>query len=280
MPSERAVGWLGLSEAVLVDARPSGSSSTLPLGPQAPGMTLAAGGAVARERRADELSAPPGSADGDVPLIVTSGITFATFGLPASAARSALDTVADMALRSWKLLMWVACTDRSWRTSGACAVLIAATRAAADRLPTRAALIWPLRITITCCPARLDSCALSFGESVTDVRPRGLAEAETAIDPSTAATDTAAARIDAIPRGVRSFELTPSERARMIPLSAEAADIRSAQPVSCPARSQPAGTLSSGAARYYCGQAISSAALGRVSSFDQGCRATTTGHGA
>ena len=40
MPSERAVGWRGLSEAVLVSDRPSGSSCTWPFGPQAPGITL------------------------------------------------------------------------------------------------------------------------------------------------------------------------------------------------------------------------------------------------
>ena len=39
-PSDRAVGWLGSSESVLVEARPSGSSCTAPLGPHAPGMTL------------------------------------------------------------------------------------------------------------------------------------------------------------------------------------------------------------------------------------------------
>ena len=41
MPSERAVGWAGLAEAVPVSDSPSGASWTWPFGPQAPGITLA-----------------------------------------------------------------------------------------------------------------------------------------------------------------------------------------------------------------------------------------------
>ena len=45
MPSFCAVGWRGLSDAVLVSERPSGASCTWPLRPQAPGITLGVGDA-------------------------------------------------------------------------------------------------------------------------------------------------------------------------------------------------------------------------------------------
>ena len=86
MPSERAVGWRGLSEAVLVSSSPSGASCTWPFGPQAPGITLG----VSDVLLLAEASGCPISA----PWMVTSGMTSATEGFAVSCASSPAETVA------------------------------------------------------------------------------------------------------------------------------------------------------------------------------------------
>src|ERR1700722_10858143 len=79
-PSDRAVGWLGSSESVLVEVSPSGSSCGAPA-LQAPGITLgetvgpakSACSRCAREPFATLAAA--GVSAGAAPWIVTSGIT-------------------------------------------------------------------------------------------------------------------------------------------------------------------------------------------------------------
>src|ERR1700684_1733763 len=75
-PSERAVGWLGLSESVLVEVRPSGSSCGAPL-LQAPGITF---GLTVDDDVCAFLDAPSltGSTSGVASRMVASGITLAT----------------------------------------------------------------------------------------------------------------------------------------------------------------------------------------------------------
>ena len=87
MPSERAVGWCGLSESVLVSERPSGASCTWPFLPQAPGITLGV-------RDVPEAAAVAAGCAGGAIRMVTSGTTSATAGLALSRDSSPADTVA------------------------------------------------------------------------------------------------------------------------------------------------------------------------------------------
>ena len=86
MPSERAVGWRGLSESVFVSASPSGTSCTLPFGPQAPGITLGVSDVLWPVLAAAGCAWPR--------WMVTSGMTCATEGFALSRVSSPADTVA------------------------------------------------------------------------------------------------------------------------------------------------------------------------------------------
>src|SRR5579863_3419654 len=92
MPSDRAVGWLGLSESVLVVDRPSGSSCGV-VAEQAPGMVFGGKWDGLFVPRACLAAVTAGSV-GCAPWIVTSGMTLATSELALSRATSPLDTVA------------------------------------------------------------------------------------------------------------------------------------------------------------------------------------------
>src|SRR5579863_7638529 len=96
MPSDRAVGWLGLSESVLVVDRPSGSSCGV-VAEQAPGITFgvrSAGELVRRTGLTVCLVVGTAGSMGCAPWIVTSGMTSATAEFALSRATSPLDTTA------------------------------------------------------------------------------------------------------------------------------------------------------------------------------------------
>ena len=99
MPSERAVGWCGLSESTPISASPSGSSWTWPFLPHAPGITLGVSEVLASVLSADAvvvLATVPSEAavSGAAPWMVTSGMTSATAELAFSRDSSPADTVA------------------------------------------------------------------------------------------------------------------------------------------------------------------------------------------
>src|SRR6185437_1247685 len=96
MPSDRAVGWLGLSESVLVVDRPSGSSCGV-VAEQAPGMTFgvrSAGELAPRLGLCARLAAVTAGSIGCAPWMVTSGMPRATAGFALSRDNSPLDTTA------------------------------------------------------------------------------------------------------------------------------------------------------------------------------------------
>src|SRR5215472_6261891 len=107
MPSDRAVGWLGLSESVLVVDRPSGSSCGV-VAEQAPGMTFGVRSAGELARRAARPDAATAGSSGLAPWMITSGMTLATSEFALSRETSPFDTVAAKELTRRYCLMWVA----------------------------------------------------------------------------------------------------------------------------------------------------------------------------
>ena len=98
MPSERAVGWLGLLESTPISDRPSGSSWALPL-EQAPGITFGVSDVGAFEVRVTVFAAvvmvcAGAAVSGWARRMVTSGMTSATDELAFSRASSPAETVA------------------------------------------------------------------------------------------------------------------------------------------------------------------------------------------
>src|SRR5580658_2182076 len=93
-PSERAVGWLGLSESVPVRARPSGSSCGV-LAEHAPGITLGVrAGLLACDRLVVLALVAGAPVSGLASAMVKSGMTSRTEGSALSHATSPFDTVA------------------------------------------------------------------------------------------------------------------------------------------------------------------------------------------
>ena len=158
MPSDRAVGWLGLSESVFVSERPSGSSCGV-VAEHAPGMVFgvrssgekllcaftAAGLGPAVAGDATVSPSEPGSAA----RMFTSGMTLETAGLSLSSFSSPFETVAEKALISWKRSTWVACTCCNWFMSGTCFAMTDRARSLAARVPTRACFTCFCMITTT-----------------------------------------------------------------------------------------------------------------------------------
>ncbi len=104
MPSERAVGWSGLSESTPISASPSGSSCALPL-EQAPGITwgvsdVGASDARVTVRAAVVMVGVGAAVSGWAPRMVTSGMTSATEELALSRDSSPAETVAANELTS------------------------------------------------------------------------------------------------------------------------------------------------------------------------------------
>ena len=113
MPSDRAVGWLGSSESVLVSDSPSGIELRLAVRLQAPGITFGVSDVAWCDFGLWRIS-PVGTCAPAPRLNVDVRDDLGHGGFGRSRAASPLDTVAANALTSEKLLMWVACT---WRSS-------------------------------------------------------------------------------------------------------------------------------------------------------------------
>src|ERR1700722_4876613 len=163
IPSFRAVGWLGLSESVLVVDRPSGSSCGV-VAEHAPGGTVGVSAGLLECDRAGLMAfaVVAGAAlSGFGPWMTTSGMTSRTREFDFSRATSPFDTVAAKESTRLYGLMCVACTWRSSVISGRCALATMLARARAAGLPMRAAANCVFKITITCWLTFLDSCAAS-----------------------------------------------------------------------------------------------------------------------
>ena len=133
-PSERAVGWDLLSDAVPVRLRPSGASRPRLLSLQAPGITFGLRPPpvpffrVALVRPAGAGPAGAGPAPPRSPRMVTSGMTAATLGLAASSARACEGTVAANEFTSWYCRKFFAPSAAAAEISGACSALETAIR--------------------------------------------------------------------------------------------------------------------------------------------------------
>ncbi len=184
-PSDRAVGAVALSDAVLVSARPSGASRLSFAGGQAPGMVCSGSEATRARLRPGRATSATVAGPGMVNL--ASGITRATAGSAARRRASSAETVAAMELTSVNGLILVACTACSSPSSDPWAALAAA--AAGARAPSA----WLLSSTITGSSTSCDSRAVSAGVNGPKAGPPPAAR------PDAAASVTATAAVLTLP---------------------------------------------------------------------------------